>query len=295
MNILSAVSTHHDESVCVLKNNEIKYHLQLERYTRRKKNKYIKYIVNPFDTDEDGVFQGMYQNRVLEKLDPAVNKIINLNYSRLLIKLSSIIDKIDIFATSTVFQKRSLQQMDELNKLDKNIIYPIFESKKFDVDIDSIENSRYLFCSPPKKLNDFHLLQDKIYLIDHHQSHAAYALYTSNFEEADVFAYDGWGSNFQSAFVNANGDMFELGFLSKNPEVYTGFLWSNVSLFLFANNMKEGTMMGLSAYGKIDDKLLKLFKEPLDSDDEKLKANVCATLQHFTVETVVNALKKRKT
>ena len=57
-----------------------------------------------------------------------------------------------------------------------------------------------IFDYDPKKLWD-HYYEDGIYFIDHHQSHAVYALNNSGFKQSDILAIDGIGQNLDVSFL----------------------------------------------------------------------------------------------
>ena len=48
---------------------------------------------------------------------------------------------------------------------------------------------------------------DNYYYCDHHQSHAAYAFLSSQFEEADILAIDGRGWQFNCIFIDKDGNI----------------------------------------------------------------------------------------
>ena len=61
---------------------------------------------------------------------------------------------------------------------------------------NELNNFKDINTFKPKTLWD-HIYRDNIYYIDHHQSHAAYAFLSSEFEESDILAIDGSGVSYR--------------------------------------------------------------------------------------------------
>lgn len=176
------------------------------------------------------------------------------------------------------------------------------------------------------KFNDYVMLSENVYYIDHHVAHAAYAYYTSDFKESDILAYDGGGKNFQSIFIDSLENIYDVGVTSKtNADFWIGVLWRVFSEYYFGVHTNSyGKMMGYSAFGKLNEFLL----EKLDNIYNRIKSNdeynhlqdskgiinlddvlieiifsdsifeprdAFATLQYFSKELVLKNLKKYRT
>ena len=87
--------------------------------------------------------------------------------------------------------------------------------------------------------------KDNIYYIDHHQSHATYALLTSGFSESDILAIDGRGWKFSCIFVDKNGNMTDL-----SKKIPIGGLWNRLAQDIGFKYLDAGKVMGLAGYGK---------------------------------------------
>ena len=85
---------------------------------------------------------------------------------------------------------------------------------------------------------------------DHHMSHAAYAFYTSPFDEAAILSVDGVGEWTTASFGIAKNNSISLSNDIRWPHSL-GLLYSAFTYFLgFKVNEGEYKLMGLSAYGK---------------------------------------------
>ena len=85
---------------------------------------------------------------------------------------------------------------------------------------------------------------------DHHMSHAAYAFYTSPFDEAAILSVDGVGEWTTTSFGIAKNNSINLSNDIRWPHSL-GLLYSAFTYFLgFKVNEGEYKLMGLSAYGK---------------------------------------------
>ena len=136
------------------------------------------------------------------------------------------------------------------------------------------------------------LESDNFYYIDHHQSHAAYALLSSGFPESDILAIDGRGWNFNCIFVDKEGNIKDL-----TKQLTVGGLWNRLSQDLGFGYLGAGKVMGLAGYGKYnhqvhamldyyihnDNQLPKWYQQVLKTHD---KADVAYTLQYVTQELI---------
>ena len=98
-------------------------------------------------------------------------------------------------------------------------------------------------------------------LIEHHLAHASYSYYTrpDNMKESDIFVYDGWGLYTDQCFFNKDLERVN------NSILGLGLLWDMVAYYLFNNFYYSGKVMGLSAYGKFNNKISDLYFEVLSS------------------------------
>lgn len=112
-----------------------------------------------------------------------------------------------------------------------------------------------------------------IEFLDHHYSHAAAGYFSSNFNEALIFSFDGLGESIStSVFHGKNNKIDNIKKILKPNSV--GLIYSAFTYFLGFNvNSGEYKMMGLSPYGKnlYEDKI---FNEMIELyDDGSFKVN----------------------
>ena len=96
----------------------------------------------------------------------------------------------------------------------------------------------------PKKLWDYKMINDNLYYIDHHQSHAAYAYLLSEYKQSDILAIDGRGWKYNCIFIDKNKNIIDL-----SKEMNIGILWNFVAKELGFGNLGASKVMGLAAYG----------------------------------------------
>jgi len=96
----------------------------------------------------------------------------------------------------------------------------------------------------PKNLWDYKMLDNNLYYIDHHQSHAAYAYLLSEYEQSDILAIDGRGWKYNCIFIDKDNNITDL-----SKEMNIGTLWNYVSKELGFGNLGASKVMGLAAYG----------------------------------------------
>ena len=151
-----------------------------------------------------------------------------------------------------------------------------------------------IFDWQPKHLWDYYL-EDDIYFIDHHQSHATYAFINSGLEESDCLAIDGIGNRYRCCFFDKNGKMTNL-----SDELPIGWLWNHMSNLTGFGTLCAGKLMGLSAYGKFSEYYYEVFNTICDGaitekkqekfshiDIEKYGVEDLAhTLQQFTMDKI---------
>jgi carbamoyltransferase len=143
---------------------------------------------------------------------------------------------------------------------------------------------------------------DKYYYIDHHQSHAAYALLTSGFSESDILAIDGRGWKFNCIFIDKTGKIIDL-----SEKVSIGGLWNRLAQDIGMGYLGAGKVMGLAAYGKYNEQIHEIIKTYLINPNHKLpkiandlvkntpKEDVAYTLQYATIELIKNVVYPLKT
>ena len=133
----------------------------------------------------------------------------------------------------------------------------------------------------PKKLWDY-WYKDNLYYIDHHQSHAVYALLTSGFLQSDIRAIDGRGWYYKCVFFNKNGNITDL-----SDKIEIGLQWNYFSKRLGFGDLGAGKLMGLSAYGKYNIAIhLALENKNYDYLLNAKKEDIAATLQYHTIDLI---------
>ena len=124
--------------------------------------------------------------------------------------------------------------------------------------------------------------KDNLYYIDHHQSHAVYALLTSKFSQSDVLAIDGRGWNYKCVFFDKNGNITDL-----SDKIEIGLQWNYFSKRLGFGDLGAGKLMGLSAYGQYNIAIhLALENKNYDYLLNANKADIAATLQYHTIDLI---------
>ena len=133
----------------------------------------------------------------------------------------------------------------------------------------------------PQHLWDYKMIGNQYY-IDHHQSHAAYALLDSAYHISDVLAIDGRGWNYNCIFVDKDGNITDL-----SDKMNIGILWNYFSKKLGFGNLGASKLMGLSAYGEYDISIhLAIENENFDYVLNAKKEDVAATLQYHTIDLI---------
>jgi carbamoyltransferase len=133
----------------------------------------------------------------------------------------------------------------------------------------------------PKHLWDYKMIGNQYY-IDHHQSHAAYALLDSAYHTSDVLAIDGRGWNYNCIFVDKTGNITDL-----SDKMNIGILWNYFSKRLGFGNLGASKLMGLSAYGEYNIAIhLAIENENYDYLLNAKKEDIAATLQYHTIDLI---------
>ena len=143
----------------------------------------------------------------------------------------------------------------------------------------------------PQNLWDYKMLQDNIYYIDHHQSHATYAYLSSGYKEADILAIDGRGWKYNTLFFDKHGN-------PHNLKCDIGEIWDWFSKELGFGTLGASKVMGLAAYGKYDLKLHTLLDEYWSGrrDDDfwdELWSHLQQTTQRHAAYTLQKATEER--
>lgn len=128
-----------------------------------------------------------------------------------------------------------------------------------------------------ERMADLHLIQKtfpaaRIYLVNHHLTHAASCYYLSGFNDAAIVTVDGRGEYLTTAiFKGAAG---RITMLDSVPYPHSlGFFYSAITDFLgFRPQHDEYKVMGLSAYGT--DRLLPLFEDMVACRDGSFRLNL---------------------
>ena len=238
------VSPNHDASLCVVRDGKILAAISRERFSRKKKDRFIT--------------QKMV-NRVL--------KIAGIQ-----------IDDIDYVGITYWFENR----MDWNTEIDDLKIY-VPEQQMFVFDANYIANGEHhydrknlnyfdglgyeikedlILLSPPTTTRPFDFIQVNVkicgkyfpgYFVNHHNAHAASTFYTSNFEKSAIFTVDSTEANpYASSF-------FGYGYKNKletlyYPGVQVAHAYGMITelLGLGPGLQRAGVMMGLAPYGSVD-------------------------------------------
>ena len=102
-------------------------------------------------------------------------------------------------------------------------------------------------------------LEDNLYYINHHQSHAAYAFISSEYKKADILAIDGGGVGYNALFFDQDGIKHNL-----SEQLPLGWLWNISCIFTNYPPLETGKLMGLSGYGKYSEKYYLLLEILID-------------------------------
>ena len=135
--------------------------------------------------------------------------------------------------------------------------------------------------------------KDNMYYIDHHQSHATYALLSSGFSESDILAIDGRGWKFNCIFVNSQGTIIDL-----SNKIPIGGLWNRLAQDIGFKYLDAGKVMGLAGYGKYNYQAHAMIDAYLLDPNHTLpkfapaviskvsKEDIAFTLQQVTIELI---------
>jgi carbamoyltransferase len=107
-------------------------------------------------------------------------------------------------------------------------------------------------------------LTERLRRVEHHDSHAANAYYTSGFDEALIVSLDGYGSGLAGAVSVGRGGQFERVHSLQYPHSLGTFYEQVTSALGFKPSRHEGKIVGLAAYGDpavLEDVLLSRFDQ----------------------------------
>lgn len=155
--------------------------------------------------------------------------------------------------------------------------------------LESIIPGREFLSFYPNNLWDYYKTND-YYYIDHHQSHAAYALLSSDFNESDVLAIDGRGWKFNCIFVDKDGNIKDL-----SNKLSIGGLWNRLAQDLGFGYLGAGKVMGLAGFGKYNYRVDAMIQYYLDNPDHKLPSFAYKVLDVVSKEDVAFTLQKATT
>jgi carbamoyltransferase len=149
-----------------------------------------------------------------------------------------------------------------------------------------------IFDYEPKKLWDYYY-KDGFYFIDHHQSHATYALLNSGFEQSDILAIDGIGSKYRCVFFDKDQNLIDL-----SDKLPIGWLWNHMSNLTGFGTLGASKLMGKVGYGKYSEYYYNIFETILDGPITEKKQkhfqhikldnidDLAHTLQKFTIDKI---------
>ena len=235
-----------ESSVCLVENGIVKYAISEERLNR-KKNWYgipyasIKKLLK--DTKNKISDIDLFATCGLSSL---VNDVPDIGYLK---------KKIYEIKVSKLSKKIKKKQISFLKKRSKHEDYVInVRTRKI---IDELK----------KKFKN-------LKVFDHHTSHAASAVYNSNFSECYCLTIDGWGDNASAKiFFYQRGKIREINKTSSLDSLCY-FYGSITKLLGFKPHQHEGKILGLAAYGdpkKAMKDMSKLIS--YDKENKRFKAN----------------------
>ncbi|MBX7226477.1 MAG: carbamoyltransferase [Chitinophagales bacterium] len=214
MKILGISAYYHDAAVAIIKDGEIIYAAQEERFTRVKND-----ATFPTHAITDGLATHQLQLSdfdyivFYEKPFLKLERIFNTYFRTAPYGIRSFISFMRTWVDEKLFIKQNIHS--SLKKID-----PSFDKRK----------TTLLFAP-------------------HHVSHAASAFYPSPFEEAAILTIDGVGEISTTSIFHGRGNQLTLRFEVEFPHSL-GLLYSAITYFLgFKVNSDEYKVMGLASYG----------------------------------------------
>ena len=251
--ILGISCFYHDSATALIKNDEIIYASQEERFSRKKHDssfpdKSIKYILSKYNLNLSDIDQIVFYEKPFLKFE----RILETHIAYSPFGFKSFLHSIPIWIKDKLFQKNIL--FNELKKIDKD-----FNAK------------------------------NKIKFSDHHLSHAASSFYPSPFKEAAFLTLDGVGEWTTTSYGYANETSLKFDSQIQFPHSL-GLLYSSFTYYLgFKVNSGEYKMMGLAPYGEPKYSDL-IFKELIDlKEDGSFKLN----MKYFSYTTHLKMINKK--
>ena len=251
--ILGISCFYHDSATALIKNDEIIYASQEERFSRKKHDfsfpdKSINYILSKYNLNLSDIDQIVFYEKPFLKFE----RILETHIAYSPFGFKSFLHSIPIWIKDKLFQKNIL--FNELKKIDKD-----FNAK------------------------------NKIKFSDHHLSHAASSFYPSPFKEAAFLTLDGVGEWTTTSYGYANETSLKFDSQIQFPHSL-GLLYSSFTYYLgFKVNSGEYKMMGLAPYGEPKYSDL-IFKELIDlKEDGSFKLN----MKYFSYTTHLKMINKK--
>ena len=251
--ILGISCFYHDSATALIKNDEIIYASQEERFSRKKHDfsfpdKSINYILSKYNLNLSDIDHIVFYEKPFLKFE----RILETHIAYSPFGFKSFLHSIPIWIKDKLFQKNIL--FNELKKIDKD-----FNAK------------------------------NKIKFSDHHLSHAASSFYPSPFKESAFLTLDGVGEWTTTSYGYANESSLIFDSQIQFPHSL-GLLYSSFTYYLgFKVNSGEYKMMGLAPYGEPKYTDL-IFKELIDlKEDGSFKLN----MKYFSYTTHLKMINKK--
>ena len=212
--ILGISCFYHDSAIALIKDGEIIFAAQEERFSRKKHDssfpdKSINYLLTKFKLKLSDINHIVFYEKPFLKFE----RILETHIAYSPFGFKSFLHSIPIWIKDKLFQKNIL--FNELKKIDNNF------SKK-----------------------------NKIKFSDHHLSHAASSYYPSPFTESAFLTLDGVGEWTTTSFGYASDNILKFDSQIQFPHSL-GLLYSAFTYYLgFKVNSGEYKMMGLAPYGE---------------------------------------------
>ena len=210
-----------ESSVCLLQDGQIKYAISQERLNR-KKNWY-----------------GLPLQAIKHVLKKTNNKLKDINYFTTF-GLSAISrDVPDEF----IYKKKELEiKNSNLNFLKKKNQLKYLRQRY-------IHEKKVIWFRTMNHLKRLKKKYKKLEVFDHHEAHAASALYYSGWKNCYVLTIDGWGDNSSSKLYKAIDGKLKLVTSSSTIDSLGYFYGSITKLLGFKPHQHEGKILGLAAFG----------------------------------------------
>ena len=272
MKILGISSLDKDATVCLLDNGEIKYAFAEERYSRIKMHEGFPHLsldrilklskLSPADID-------IVAYPFLSWKDEAKHKISNLlrylshlspRYSR-----KTFIELKNVVADSyndLVIQGLPPEKWVGNAPAWKRFIYYLGGGNTYgDLMFGAYREAAHTIASIIDHKKYHHELEsnlerlgllDKLVRVDHHETHAANAFFTSGFEEALIVTLDGYGTGLAGSVYVGREKNMERIHAWRYPNSFGTFYESITAALGFKPSRHEGKIVGLAAYGDPD-------------------------------------------